>query len=294
MNNVTAIVPRTGTVYMLEFADGRNYIGQTVNTLERRLRAHRSKRSSCREVRAALRSAPESCNALALMQGVRAENLDICEQLCIFLFETAYPSGRNLTHGGRFESQEMVGVSRERLREAARAAWKRPETRENHAIADADPAVSSRRSKAFSQVWSSEEYRERRRCTQQPVASQKGQRHSVKMSELWKDEAFKARMRAARARYFESPGAREKVGARVRAMWAAKRAADPEHALETARRSQAARNSARNPEHSEHRSAGLRKMWECPEEHARRSAAIKRAKAKPKLELAETGGAHGG
>jgi group I intron endonuclease len=88
--------------------NGCIYIGQTINTIEKRWKQHLSKRSGCRKLKHAI--AKYGGDSFTIEQIDRASNIDELnkkEELWINILNTITPNGYNLIAGGKNRTQSL-------------------------------------------------------------------------------------------------------------------------------------------------------------------------------------------
>lgn len=127
-----------GFIYRYHFIkSGKDYIGQTINSVRKRLHGH-----TCKELKVDeyIRSGAEF--TVEILSETKIEFLDDAERYCISKFNTYYPDGLNMTHGGlSFRDFNMTEERRKLASESAKRRWEDLEYRRN---------MSTKLRKAFS------------------------------------------------------------------------------------------------------------------------------------------------
>ena len=102
-----------GFIYKLNFPSGKSYIGQTTQSIETRIKAHRQKSSGCILVSKAIQKYPDF--EIEILLEINNELLSEYEIKFIKLYDTVSPNGYNLTHGGEggIPSEETKAKMRE-------------------------------------------------------------------------------------------------------------------------------------------------------------------------------------
>jgi group I intron endonuclease len=117
----------TGYVYkIVNRANGKSYVGQTVVSLKQRLNTHFSKHSRCARLKSAIESHGKENFDIVLLNTVTAETrselsdrLNSLEKSYIKSINTLHPNGYNLTDGG--DRASMNQETRDRI---TAAHWK--------------------------------------------------------------------------------------------------------------------------------------------------------------------------
>lgn len=97
------MVDLIGYVYILLFPNGKRYVGQTIQSIEKRMASHMSdtRNGSSFPVHNALRKYGESgINLGHIPVYGEQEDLDSAEDRCIVHYDTLVPNGYNLQRGG--------------------------------------------------------------------------------------------------------------------------------------------------------------------------------------------------
>lgn len=252
----TALVTRTGTIYMLTSPSGKAYIGQTRRTIRERIDAHLYQ-SGCVAIHAALNKyGLEAFKVELLLTGIPVSQLNWFEGLCVALFGTLSPNGYNLGPGGnaavamseearrklsdsmkrlyetdplardRRSKAAILGFSRPGIREKlSRAAQKylaHPEARQRRSEAareyNKNPEVRLRKKKEAAATWSDPEIRERRIAgLKAALATPEGK--AQRLAAMNTPETAAKRKEASK-RYWSDPAAREAQRVRTLAFYA--------------------------------------------------------------------------
>jgi hypothetical protein len=111
-----------GHIYLLKFANGKGYVGQTVKSVAKRLASHRGKvrkRGGCPALSAAWEKYGEP-ECVPLFE-VPDDELDDAEKSAILALGTLAPFGYNITPGGDFNASKLPEVI-EKIRRVKKAA----------------------------------------------------------------------------------------------------------------------------------------------------------------------------
>lgn len=119
MSNILSKQYYTGIIYKLTFPNGKSYIGQTIYTLDHRVKQHiqgsRLKIGGCRNLYNAIRKYGEnSFKSEVILHYCSISSLDTWERLAIKYYNTLAPNGYNLTTGGQ-TNKIMSNETRQRF-----------------------------------------------------------------------------------------------------------------------------------------------------------------------------------
>ena len=94
-----------GIIYMLTSPSGKKYIGQTIQTLEKRWKQHvdaskRNYKDHCKVLNYAIRKYGENNFKVELLEECCNEEINIKERLYIEKYDTIVPNGMNIKNGG--------------------------------------------------------------------------------------------------------------------------------------------------------------------------------------------------
>jgi group I intron endonuclease len=88
-------------IYMITSPSGRNYVGQTVQTLEKRMYQHRRPKSGCTILARSIRKYGWDRMSVQVLQECSNEELNDLERFYIEKFDCVSPNGMNCNSGGR-------------------------------------------------------------------------------------------------------------------------------------------------------------------------------------------------
>lgn len=113
-----------GIIYRITFANGKSYIGQTIQTLTQRWQKHqsaarRNKTGGCALLNAALRKYGATDCKLETLLICNVEQLDLYEDRMIDCYNTLAPNGYNLITGGN-SNKQMSQQTRAKMSASAR------------------------------------------------------------------------------------------------------------------------------------------------------------------------------
>lgn len=90
---------KKGCIYLLIFPNNKVYIGQTTNTISRRITGHCSNKSSCRKLKNAIQKHSQF-RVMVLSSNLSLEQLNAYEVFFIKAYDSIGTSGYNLQGGG--------------------------------------------------------------------------------------------------------------------------------------------------------------------------------------------------
>jgi len=105
LNIIFFINPKMGIIYMIISPSDKKYIGQTIQTLEKRWKQHidaskRLYKDNCKVLNRSLRKYGYENFKIYVLEKCETENLDIKEAEYINMYNTLVPNGMNLKTGG--------------------------------------------------------------------------------------------------------------------------------------------------------------------------------------------------
>ena len=153
-----------GIVYRaLDTSNGKSYIGQTVQTLDARRKAHFYVRSGCHKFRNALLARPEAFTWSIIQECTDQVELDAAEAAWIKELDTVL-DGYNLKWGGGAHgklSDEVKQVITEKRRGRKHSPEAKQKMREARKRLWADPAFKEKMSRKQQELWQQAEHRQR-------------------------------------------------------------------------------------------------------------------------------------
>lgn len=108
---------KKGVIYLLEFPNGKVYIGQTNRKLRERIIHHCDKGSTCRKLKNAIQK-HKQFNVWLLSSSLNAEQLNVYEAFFIKAYNSNTTEGYNLESGGM--NKTASSETREKIAEAKR------------------------------------------------------------------------------------------------------------------------------------------------------------------------------
>lgn len=109
-----------GFIYRYHFIkSGKDYIGQTINTIKKRLTTHNKKGTLVDDI---IRSG--SLFSIDILAEVPTEYLDNAERYCISHFNTMFPAGYNMLQGGQQSRISYSDEIRKKIGKKSRESWK--------------------------------------------------------------------------------------------------------------------------------------------------------------------------
>lgn len=260
-------------------ANGKRYVGQTIQSIEARWRQHCSLQGKCRAIESAIRK--YGAGAFSIEEIAVAESqseLDALERLWIARLNTVSPNGYNLSGGG-----EGAGVMNESTKAIIRANARRPEHLARFEEIRGRPEVREKMTEELKSRWTDGEYKKK---TGAAISASLNKpdvkaRRSDALRAAWAKPENKAKLAEAMAEVRARPEVNEKRAESLRKAW------DVPGARE--QRAAAIRAAKSMPE-AKARYAATNAS---PEVKARRSAAnagrIASAETRLKLSIAATG-----
>ena len=102
-----------GFIYKLNFPSGKSYIGQTIKSVEERIKGHKSPTSKCVLLKHAIKKYGDFETEILIE--INNEMLNYYEIKFIEMYDTVSPNGYNLTYGGEggIPSQETIQKMKE-------------------------------------------------------------------------------------------------------------------------------------------------------------------------------------
>lgn len=135
LGDLPARAERTGVIYLIQFENGKGYIGQTVQDLSQRINQHVKNVSGCKALSSALHKYGLEAVSIEVLAEAPQSELNALERQLIAEHKTMVPKGYNILPGGDQmndpESQEMMRQARmasDAFQSARRDVQARPET----------------------------------------------------------------------------------------------------------------------------------------------------------------------
>ncbi len=213
-------------------ANGKRYVGQTIQSIETRWRQHCSLQGKCRAIESAIKkygSDAFSIEEIALAESI--EELDRLEQKWIARLNTVAPNGYNLSGGG-----EGAGVMNESTKAIIRANAMRPEHLARFEEMRSKPEVRAKMAEELKARWSDPDFKKKagaaisaslnnpdvkaRRNAALVLAASKPE-NKAKLAAAMAEVRARPEVNAKRAesmrKAWDVPGAREQRAAAIRA-----------------------------------------------------------------------------
>lgn len=189
-------------IYMLTFADGQRYIGQTVD-LKNRLRRHASAAKQGADVMVSQAWASMGDPECKVLCHADPETMDELERHYIALHGTLFPAGLNRETGGN-AGQDVCEATRERHRLANAQRYAKAEERERARqqmlVRYTDPAERKKSSATQLARYKDQAARDKTSAAMKAVGArpQEQARKSEASRRLWADPTYRAHLLAAK------------------------------------------------------------------------------------------------
>ncbi len=297
--------------------NGKRYVGQTIQSIEARWRAHRSSHGRCRALENAIRKyGAEAFSIEGIAIAESQSELDRLEQLWIERLDTVSPKGYNLRGGGG-----GVGRMHDETKAIMRAIGKRPERLVQMAEMRNSPEVRAKMTEGLKARWRDPKFKKKTGAAISASLNKpavKAKRSAAMVLAACKPE-YKKKLATAMVKAHARPEVKKKHSAGMVAAWNSKTESEriaighaisaakstPEararyaatNALPEVKARRSAANSAKPPRTAEQRNAqSVRQLGKklgpqdrsylTPEFKARRGAAIRAGKARAKASRA--------
>lgn len=191
-----------GVIYMLIFADGRKYIGQTIDLLAR-IRRHRTAANTGKNVHVSKAWAEMGVPAVEIICKAETHELDALEQQFIAQHNTLFPSGLNRNTGGKrgaLACEETCELKSDANRRRYEDPAERERTRKSTLQRYSDPIERQKASATQKSRYESQSARDKTSAAMKRVGArpEEQQRKSIASRALWADPAYRGNLLAAK------------------------------------------------------------------------------------------------
>lgn len=191
-----------GVIYMLTFADGRKYIGQTID-LPARIRRHRTASNTGKNVHVSKAWTEMGSPVVEIICKAEAHELDSLEQKFIAQHNTLFPSGFNRNTGGKrgaLACQETCELKSDANKRRYEDPAERERTRQSTLQRYRDPVERQKASATQKSRYQSQSARDKTSAAMKKVGArpEEQQRKSIASRALWADQAYRKNLLAAK------------------------------------------------------------------------------------------------
>lgn len=228
-----------GVVYFItNQVNGKGYVGQTTDSVNRRWKAHCAARSRCCAIAAAIRKHGDDAFKIEVVAtAFSRDELNKFECEAVERLGTLSPNGYNIKEGGgskgKWSAEGLESLRRakadlqyrERAKRASTVMWCRPETRQKISasirIGLADPAVKAKRSVAAKEACLRPDVLAKMSAAQKERFGDKDQRRKIseQNKERCADPAYRLMLKETALKRSADPAFKAKISASIKVLW---------------------------------------------------------------------------